>query len=209
VRLRGTDNLSLAELRVFGDPAPAWSPPVGWLDGADTGNSGRIFGWALDQAVPSTSIDVHIYFDRGTDRQRVYGVTTNVYRPDVNAVLGVSGNHGFDFAIPRELFDGTQHTVDVFGIDPHGVGNPLLLGCPKYFTHLPEAPTLVSPSGNTYQAIPVLSWTASTGATQYWVQIDDIRDPGVAVRVFQGIYNTAQVCFPSGCWRKRGTSRRG
>jgi len=175
------------------------STPVGWLDSADAGNNGRIQGWALDAAAASTSIDVHVYIDIGTSQVRGYAVATNVSRPDVNAAYGVSGNHGFDFAIPPELLDGTQHRVDVFAIDPHGAGYPLLSGCPKYFARLPQAATLVSPAGNTYEATPVFVWNAGANAASYWVQVDDVSDPGVAVGVYKGLFNAANVCSGGRC----------
>jgi hypothetical protein len=83
VQLRGTGYLAMAEVRVFGSPAPI--APIGYLDAADAANDGRIKGWAFDPEVPSTSIDVHIYFDAGTPQVRTYAVPANVYRPDVNS----------------------------------------------------------------------------------------------------------------------------
>ena len=177
--------------------------PIGWLEGADAGNGGRIQGWALNLATPSTSIDVYVYFDAGTPQVRAYTVPTNVSRPDVNALYGVGGNHGYDFVIPAVLFDGAQHRVDVYA---SGGGNPLLLGSPKYFTHPPLAPTLVSPRGvSTYDAAPALYWNAATGATQYWVQVDNVADPGAPVRAFQALYTTAQVCSGATCGLVPGT----
>jgi hypothetical protein len=46
--------------------AAAASTPVGWLGTVNAGNNRRILGWALDMAAPSSSINVHIYFDLGT-----------------------------------------------------------------------------------------------------------------------------------------------
>jgi hypothetical protein len=113
-------------------PAHAGAP-VGTLDAANAGNNGRVQGWALDTAAPSMSIEVRIYFDMGTPQVRGYAASTSALRPDVNTAYGVSGNHGFDFAIPPELRDGATHTVDVLAVDPHNTGTPLLSGCPKSF----------------------------------------------------------------------------
>ena len=179
--------------------SPPSTIPLGWLESADALNDGRIRGWALDRAVPSTSIDVHIYFDRGTPQVRVYGATTNVYRADVNATYGVTGNHGYDFAIPSVLIDGYPHTVEVFAIDPHNTGNPLLSGCPKTFTHVPAGPALVSPAGTTPEATAVLVWNASQGATEYQAVIEDIEDPGVAVTVYRNFVSKASVCSGTVC----------
>jgi RHS repeat-associated protein len=178
---------------------PPSTVPIGWLDSADALNDGRIRGWALDRAVPSTSIDVHIYFDRGTPQVRVYGVTTNVHRADVNATYGVTGNHGYDFAIPPVLIDGYPHTVEVFAIDPHDTGNPLLSGCPKSFNHVPSGPVLVSPAGTTAEASAVLVWNAAQGATEYQAVIEDVEEPGVAVTVYRAFVPAASVCSGPVC----------
>ena len=196
----------LAVLVLLLAPAAHASTPIGWLDAANAWNNGRVQGWALDAAAPSMSIEVHVYFDIGTPYVRGYAVPTNVYRGDVNAVYGVGGNHGFDFEIPSVLLDGAQHQVYAFAIDPHNTGNPLLWGCPKSFSYVPQAPTLVSPVGvGTYDAPPALRWTASSGATQYWVQVDNVADPGATVRVFQGLFTTAQVCGGASCSLVPGT----
>jgi RHS repeat-associated protein len=63
----------------------------------------------------------------------------------------------------------------------------------------PPAPVLVSPAGNTYEATPVFSWNASSGALQYWVEVFDVSNPEVAVSVFRGLYPAAQVCSGSSC----------
>lgn len=105
--------------------------PTGWL-GAATGCE-KIWGWAVDMDTPDDSINIHIYKDgpaiAGTF---VTDASANVYRPDVNSYLGVSGNHGFNVSTPESLKDGEPHDIYVYGIDSSGEGESKLLnGVPK------------------------------------------------------------------------------
>ncbi|MDO8729049.1 MAG: fibronectin type III domain-containing protein [bacterium] len=98
--------------------------PTGYLDGIDT--SGNANGWTLDPDAPSQSIDVHFYID-GTASANFAGYTkADILRQDVNDVLKVTGNHGFDFSIPSKYRDGKQHTLYTFAIDTSGGSNPQL-----------------------------------------------------------------------------------
>ena len=173
--------------------------PIGYLDTVDAGGNSRIRGWALAPGDPSVSITVNVFFDRGSPQERVYSMTTNASRPDVNAAYGVSGNHGFDFEIPSVLLDGNEHWVNVTAVGPHSTRTPLLTGCPKPFLRSYYAAALVSPSGNTYDASPTLVWRPAPGATRYWVQIDNVSDPAVGVAVFTSPFDSSQVCSASTC----------
>ncbi|MEQ8717705.1 MAG: hypothetical protein RIE08_08850 [Acidimicrobiales bacterium] len=106
---------------------PGTNSPQGWLDRADGVNGGvAIAGWALDRDAPAKSVAVHVYVDGAY----ADGRTAAGARPDVNAALGVSGNHGFGWTVPaspglREM------CVFILGLDATGGqdGNNPLLGC--------------------------------------------------------------------------------
>ncbi len=192
---------SLAVLALLSAAAAEATTPIGWLDWVNLSNNGYVSGWALDVAVPSTSLEVHVYFDRGTAQQRGYsGVITNVYRSDVNAIYGATGNHGYAWAIPNELRDGIQHKVEVFAIDPHNAGNPLLSGTPQYFTWQLPAPGPIAPSGAVSTPNPIYQWTASCCAYDYLLQVYDsvgsLRTQLTAVA--SSICNASTCAFDTG-----------
>jgi hypothetical protein len=86
VSLSGGDNLGLGCRNVDGE-----LPPVGSFDGA-TGGGGtaQLTGWAYDPTDTSISTEVHAYVG-----SRGYVLRADRPRADVNAVMKVSGSHGF------------------------------------------------------------------------------------------------------------------
>lgn len=181
-------------------PAAA-TTPFGPVDAVNLNNSGLIWGWAIDTAAPSTSIQVHIYIDIGTPQQRAYAVPTDVMRGDVNAAYGLTGTHGYNFTIPAELRDGVQHWVDVFAIDPHGAGNPPLWGSPSSFTwQLPPA-AIVAPTGSIATPNPTYTWSAGTNAQGYtiWVDPNPYPPPPAPATTLRKYYPREQVCVVTSC----------
>jgi hypothetical protein len=152
-------------------PAMADSAPRGWLDVADCQ---QIYGWALDDDTPSTSIDIHVYDGpAGGGGVLIGGYTTDYYRGDVNAAYNVDGNHGFNFPIPSHFLDGGTHYVYVYGINSNGVGpNPPLEGvgvpvtCPPPSSS-PSCTLTASPSAFVSGNSTILSWTASNSDSFY------------------------------------------
>lgn len=85
-----------------------------------------IAGWALDRDDPARSLNVHVYVDGAyADGRRA-----SAPRPDVNAALGVPGDHGFGWTVPATP---GPHEVCVYalGVDAAGTqnGDNPLLGC--------------------------------------------------------------------------------
>jgi hypothetical protein len=102
---------------------PPPQPPRMYVDGVST--CGSVYGWAFDQDNTGASIQVHIYRggQAGGGGVLVGNVTANGSRADVNAAFGISGNHGFNFAIPPEDMDGNDKTYYVYAIDSNGPDN--------------------------------------------------------------------------------------
>jgi hypothetical protein len=101
-------------------PDPASHNPTGRdfesarVDGATV----TLAGWVFDPDDRSASIGVHVY-EGGTG---IGAWSTDVYRPDVNAAIGGSGNHGFE--IRFQAPDGV-HTYCAYAINiGPGTGNP-------------------------------------------------------------------------------------
>jgi len=70
--------------------------PVGYLDLVQAiGHTVLIEGWALDTDQPTTSIEVAAY----RNGQLLGWFPTDASRPDVNAVFGISGRHGFSISV--------------------------------------------------------------------------------------------------------------
>lgn len=106
-------------------------------------------------AASSDSNTVLIYdgpIDSGTF---VAEVSANQYRADVNAVVGVSGNHGFSWSLPTSLSNGAEHTlyfygtdVDVAGKSNELSGSPKSITCQPRQNSAPSAPSLSCPTGD-------------------------------------------------------------
>ncbi|MBI3929763.1 MAG: hypothetical protein HY319_29755 [Armatimonadetes bacterium] len=119
--------------RRFISACPYPAAPIGWLDGVDA--NGRAWGWTLDPNVPEDPIGVHFYLDGPSGQgEFIGGVAADRPRASLNEETGYPGDHHFDFQIPEEHLDGSEHLLYAYAIDPQGGHNPLLNGCPKTFS---------------------------------------------------------------------------
>ncbi|MDO8482990.1 MAG: DUF805 domain-containing protein [bacterium] len=121
--------------------------PVGILEAIDA--NGVATGWAVDPDDPTRPVTVRFYFAHvtavrnlrtGNDGFSDAGapVTANLYRPDVTASTGYSGNHGFSFVIPpqyRISEAGYNFLLSAYAYDTNGRAEDLtkLEGSPKEF----------------------------------------------------------------------------
>ncbi len=80
--------------------------PLGNVDAVEPrGGAVRVSGWSFDPNDRSASLPTHVYISR-LDGSGSVGTNlgpTSVERPDVDAVHGTSGPHGFDSTIPTSL----------------------------------------------------------------------------------------------------------
>lgn len=107
---------------------PVYNDPIGNLDYM-TGMTGQVYmnGWALDNDLPTTPLDIHVYIGSGDERKCYAVFNANIYREDVaNAYPGVGANHGFEYTISMDL-SGYQN-VDVFAINIGGGTNNTCIG---------------------------------------------------------------------------------
>ncbi len=110
----------------------AWATqPKGAFDGAEAHpGSIRVYGWAYDPDHKSESIDVHVYVYSSPDCTQAtlaaaFPFTANEYRPDVNAMFSITGNHGYNVYVNLpNLTAGNTYYVRVYAIDKDGNGNP-------------------------------------------------------------------------------------
>ncbi len=139
-------------------PLPANRPPTGYLEAA---NCSIIGGWAYDPDTSSSTISVHVYDGMAGSGTLLGAYETSGLRPDVNASLNISGNHGFTLETPQSLKDGRTHTIYAYGIDSAGGTNNLLgnssLNCP--------APTAVPTPVVTPTATPTATATPTPAPT--------------------------------------------
>jgi hypothetical protein len=94
--------------------------------------SGIASGWAQDSSTPLQSILVHVYLDGPAGRG---GTLTAAVPANIPLTEPVSGPHGFRFPIPSKYWDGSPHTLYVYGIASSGVGadNLVLSEAPQTF----------------------------------------------------------------------------
>lgn len=142
-------------------PCSGNTPPDGWLDSVDCTS---IQGWAYDPNNSSASIQVHVY----SDGAYLTAGTADGVRTDVNAALGISGNHGYIISTPSSLMNGVPHSIVVYGIDLSGGTNAALRGTPMSVTCSPISSTLTVNGAMTTTVTPggtvSYAWS-STGAT--------------------------------------------
>jgi len=123
---------------------PAGNPPIGTIDAATC----RLWsGWAFDRDRSSASIAVHVYMDAsaGSPGSTFVGeFIANSPRSDVNAVHGISGNHGFEIAVPAAYQNSSRRIyMYAIGISSSGArdGENAYLGTLAY-NACPAAPSL-------------------------------------------------------------------
>lgn len=107
-------------------------------------------------AASSDSNTVVIYdgnIDTGT---LLAEVPANEYRPDVNGVFGISGNHGFTWSVPQSLYDGNPHTLSFYGTNVDDAGkvleldnSPATIQCSPVNT-APTVPSISCPANNSF-----------------------------------------------------------
>ena len=96
--------------------------PIGCLDSVTALSNSRIRlrGWAFDPDEASAEISVAVYMDGGG----IDWFPTGRSRPDVDAVFGIDGDHGFDIVVDAAP---GNHALDVYAINiDGGAGNPLI-----------------------------------------------------------------------------------
>lgn len=115
-------------------------PDVGFLDDVDA--SGVAAGWAYSRADAAKTVAVTIEVDGAV----VGTVDANDPRADVDATLGITGDHGFHFALPASIFDDNAHVVSAF------IGAIELTQSPMSvtFSHCRNAGDVVAPDPSEY-----------------------------------------------------------
>jgi hypothetical protein len=151
-------------------PQPGPQPAVGTVESANctaiTGAAGDPDNWG---------VEIGVYLFSGNTFQAggtyVADVMTNIYRPDVNANFGITGNHGFSIPYPDALRDNVArnfyvHPRDLGDTGPFtrlyypswGVNNVITLQCPPIPTtpvtnNVTISSPMVTPNGSTQYTI--------------------------------------------------------
>jgi hypothetical protein len=96
---------------------PSNQLPKGNFDGLES-DGVTLYGWSYDPDTSSVSNQVQIYVGgpKGIGTP-LATLTANLSRSDVDALYGITGNHGFEFSVPATLQDGLSHTYYVYGLD--------------------------------------------------------------------------------------------
>lgn len=179
-------------------PPPPRIPAEGFFDRVDDSQC-RVAGWALDRDNLGRNIPVHIYRDgpagSGT---AVASCIANQSRTDLNSVMGVPGNYGFNCDLPTNFSSLGARNLYIHAIDLDATGpNNLLGGVPKTIDCSPQPtptpPPVTGLSGSCAAGTIDLSWNPSTGASDYLVRIDNLSNP------WNGTCNPATVNAGDSC----------
>lgn len=107
-------------------PVTGSRPATGYFDSAIS-SSCRVTGWAYDPDNAAAVIAVHVYQDGPAGRGRfVTSCQANQSRPDVNSIIRIPGNHGFNCALPASFVNTGSHALFIHAIDINGAPNNLL-----------------------------------------------------------------------------------
>ena len=120
------DNTTLGCRTVGNRPPVGYADSVTWNPSFSGPGSISVRGWALDPDAPGVSSGIALY----VDNQGIPG-TAALSRPDVNAALGVPGQHGY----LATLGSGPgRHSVCLYGTDTAG-GPPTALTCDVFIAN--------------------------------------------------------------------------
>lgn len=124
-----TQTISKNYLLGYLRPKRTGSSPEGNLDVASGVPGGvHVGGWSADRDDTGAAIPVHIYIGgpAGAAGAEGHAIGTGGYRPDVQQVLGLGTNHGFESWLPTGKRGNQQ--VCAYGINVGG-GDNSLIGC--------------------------------------------------------------------------------
>lgn len=145
--------------------------PIGSYDfAADAGGVANIAGWAFDPSAPAQSISVHAYVD-GVP----YALMADRPRADVNAVMGVSGQHGFSGSVPLQA---GVNSVCVYAIGVVAGNNPFL-GC-RQVQSVGQAAAVQRAAPQATMSAPAVPATSSTVVAQQPSSASSVPDTTTA-----------------------------
>lgn len=164
----------------------AAGPISGRLEGF---KAGEIFGWAFDRTDPAAHVDVMVELD-GTP---IAKVTASEPRADLaRAGLG-SGDHGFRWSIPSDLYDKTFDSIAVkaVGYDAYlrGVMDKASIADPRRLLAVADAKATSAPDRNLREPEPS-SASGTQAALSKWSALLRLRQPRVTIIV--PVYNALE-----------------
>lgn len=117
IAITGIISLSAIAAASFHVASAQEATGTGYLDGFHT-RSNILYGWAVLTGEPEQTAFVDIYVDGPIGEGTLIGsISADIYRQDVVSA-GYQGSHGFEFSIPNEYLDGTEHTYHLYATDP-------------------------------------------------------------------------------------------
>ena len=104
--------------------------PVGTQD--TPASDGTVFGWAFDPNHPGEGQTIHVQYYNPVNWSLVTTAVTSTtgYRPDVNAVYGISGNHGYAarYCNGQQLY-AVAYAFDLNSGVPQNLGGQYIAAC--------------------------------------------------------------------------------
>jgi hypothetical protein len=149
----------------------------GYLDNLST----LAEGWGIYAPFSNQPCVIEFYANGSSTNGQFLGrVETKVSRPDVNSYFGISGIHGFSYAVPVSLWDGIPHSIYAYVTSPDGTLRYPLVQTPAMFMH----PQLSMTHTNVQQL-----WFAPVVNTNAFLQLfsgsDDWQTARTKVSVFK------------------------
>jgi hypothetical protein len=93
-------------------------------------------GWGVYAPLSNQTCTIEFYANGPFPNGQFLGqVETKISRPDVNAYFGISGIHGFSYAIPLSLWDGSPHSIYAYVTSPDRTQKYLIGQTPATFIH--------------------------------------------------------------------------
>jgi len=116
----------LSATQVYGSPVTLTCNSTNYTGYIDSASCSGISGWAADQSRLNQAITVSLW-DGST---QIASTSASAYRPDVGAVLGDQGSHGFTLVLPTSYANGVSHTLQVhYESSGTRLGSPVTLTC--------------------------------------------------------------------------------
>ena len=175
--------------------------PIGYTDQPPITTCDWLVGWTCDPEDFNQPLDVHVYDGPYGQGGTYLGMTVaNVARePGVAALCGGNADHGFTFAIPASLKDGTDHEYHAYAINIGSTSvNPLLelpitLNCaPTPVANLnisKTGPTTVAPGTTLSYSVTALNAGPDTATN---VTIADVIPSGLTFNAGASSVNCVQ-----------------
>lgn len=115
-------------------------------------NNALLKGWAFDKTNLTKPVEIHFYVNNPVGQGGIYAgkTLTSLNRVDVNSAYNITGNHGFEWAIPQQYRTSKPISIFAYALDTtEPTRNTLLQNSPFTFTVITPTPSSTKAPTNT------------------------------------------------------------